>query len=97
MINQVLIPTIILLASIVQKAVIVQFILYLLVTFNVVDGRNQFVSALWQAINAILDPLLNPIRKRMPHTGMIDLSPMVLLLLIQVFIIILQYLGSAAA
>lgn len=97
MINQVLIPTMILLASIVQKAVILQFILYLLVTFNVVDARNQFFSALWQAINAILDPLLRPIRKHMPHTGMIDLSPMVLLVLIQIFIIILQYLGAATA
>lgn len=97
MINQVLIPTMILLASIVQKAVILQFILYLLVTFNVIDARNQFFSALWQAINALLDPLLRPIRKYMPHTGMIDLSPMVLLVLIQIFIIVLQYLGAATA
>ena len=93
MINEVLIPIIVLFANVITTAVIAQFILGLLISFNVVNYSNQFVSALWTALNAILDPILAPIRRRMPHTGGIDFSPIVLLLLIQVAIIILSYVG----
>lgn len=93
MINEVLIPIIVLFANVITTAVIVQFILGLLISFNVVSYSNQFVSALWTALNAILDPILAPIRRRMPHTGGMDFSPIVLLLLIQVAIIILSYIG----
>jgi len=96
-INQVLIPTLLLLANIVSKAVIIQFILYLLVAFNVVSLRNNVVAAIWQAINAILDPLLNPIRRLMPHTGAIDFSPLVLLVLLQILMYFLAYLGTLAS
>ena len=68
-----------LLANILRIAVISQFVLYLLITYNVVSLHNRFVGALWTTANSILDPLLRPIRRRMPDTGMIDLSPMVLL------------------
>lgn len=95
MINQVIIPILVLLANVVTTAVIVQFVLSLLISFNVVNFHNQLVSALWQALSAILDPILNPIRRRMPATGALDLSPIVLLLLIQIVIIILSYVGRA--
>lgn len=93
MINEVLIPILVLLANVITTAVIVQFILGLLISFNVVNYHNQLVSALWTALNAILDPILAPIKRRMPNTGGIDFSPIVLLLLIQVVIIILSYVG----
>jgi YggT family protein len=93
MINEVLIPIIVLFANVITTAVIAQFILGLLISFNVVNYSNQFVSALWTALNAILDPILAPIRRRMPHTAGMDFSPIVLLLLIQVAIIILSYVG----
>ena len=60
--------------------VIVQFVLSLLISFNVVNMHNDFVAAIWRAVNAILDPILNPIRRIMPNTGMLDLSPMVLII-----------------
>ncbi len=93
MINEVLIPVLVLLANVITTAVIVQFILGLLISFNVVNYHNQLVSALWTALNAILDPILAPIKRRLPNTGGIDFSPIVLLLLIQVAIIILSYVG----
>ncbi|MFM6949504.1 MAG: YggT family protein [Novosphingobium sp.] len=93
MINEVLIPILVLLANVITTAVIVQFILGLLISFNVVNYHNQLVSALWTALNAILDPILAPIKRRLPNTGGIDFSPVVLLLLIQVAIIILSYVG----
>ena len=36
-----------------------------------------------QAIDRVIRPLLDPIRRIMPSTGMIDFSPLVLLILIQ--------------
>ena len=93
MINEVLVPILVLFANVITTAVIVQFILGLLISFNVVNYHNQLVSALWTALNAILDPILAPIKRRMPATGGIDFSPIVLLLLIQVAIIILSYVG----
>ncbi|HLE13310.1 MAG TPA: YggT family protein [Anaerolineales bacterium] len=35
-------------------------------------------------VNRIVEPLLNPIRRILPSTGMIDFSPLVLLILVQV-------------
>ena len=94
MINEVIIPILILLAKVVTTVVIVQFILSLLLAFNVVDFRNNFVAALWQSLNAILDPILKPIRRRLPNTGMIDLSPMALIIGIQALILFLEYVGK---
>lgn len=94
MLNQVLIPIVLLLIDVVTTVVIVQFVLYLLLTFNVVNMHNQFVGALWQSLNAILDPILNPIRKFMPNTGGIDFSPLVLIVLLRMFLIILAYLAN---
>ncbi|RYG21561.1 MAG: YggT family protein [Burkholderiales bacterium] len=68
------------LINIVVVLVIVQFVLSLLISFNVVNMHNQLVSALWTAINALLEPILRPIRKIMPDTGAIDFSPMVLII-----------------
>lgn len=35
------------------------------------------------AIDRLVDPFLNPIRKIMPSTGMIDFSPLILIVLIE--------------
>ena len=93
MINEVLIPILVLLANVITTVVIVQFVLSLLLSFNVVNYHNPLVSALWQALNAILDPILRPIRRLLPNTGALDFSPIVLLLGIQIAIIILSYIG----
>lgn len=65
---------------ILTRVVIVQFVLSLLISFNIVNFHNKFVAAIWQALNAILDPILRPIRRFMPDTGQLDLSPMVLII-----------------
>jgi YggT family protein len=43
-------------------------------------------------VNRIVEPLLNPIRRILPQTGMIDFSPLVLLILVQVIEYILTRL-----
>ena len=97
MLSAVLIPMLVMLANVITIAVIVQFILSILLSFNVVSIHNNVVSALWQSLNAILDPILAPIRRFLPDTGMLDLSPMVLLFLIQFVVRMLIYIGNVTA
>jgi YggT family protein len=51
-----------------------------LIAFNVINPYNSFVRSLWQGLNALTEPLLRPIRRRMPDLGGIDISPVVLIL-----------------
>ena len=51
-----------------------------LVAFNVVNQRNQAVAAIGNFLYQATEPLLRPIRRRMPNLGAMDLSPIVLLL-----------------
>lgn len=82
------------LMMILSTVVIVQFILSLLIAFNVVSLSNNIVSSIWQALNVILDPFLRPIRKILPDTGMIDFSPMVLLIGLRILQMLLMGLAS---
>jgi len=43
-------------------------------------------------VNRIVDPLLNPIQRILPQTGMIDFSPLVAIIIIQVIEFILTRL-----
>jgi len=83
------------LISIIVMLVIIQFVLSLLIAFNVVNMHNQFVEAIWRAVNALLDPILSPIRRIMPNTGAIDFSPLVLIIVLQIISIILRNLAVA--
>lgn len=68
-----------LLSQILQGLVIAMVILSLLFSFNVISGSNTFLLNVYQGINRLLDPILNPIRKLLPDTGGMDFSPLVLL------------------
>jgi YggT family protein len=83
------------LISLIVMLVIVQFVLSLLISFNVVSMHNDFVAGLWRAINALLEPILAPVRRIMPDTGMIDLSPMVLIIGLTIVQIIFKNLALA--
>jgi YggT family protein len=85
------------LVNIIVFIVIIQFVLSLLIAFNVVNMHNQFVASVYQALNAVLEPLLRPIRRFMPHTGAIDFSPMVLIIGLTILQIILGNLARAYA
>ena len=84
------------LISIIIILVIVQFVISLLVAFNVVSMHNQWVAAIYNAVNALLDPLLRPIRRIMPDTGAIDFSPLVLIVLLNIVNIVLRNLALSA-
>ena len=53
-----------------------------LIAFNVVNIRNDFVRSVWSTLVALTEPALRPIRRFLPNTGGIDISPVVLFLAI---------------
>jgi YggT family protein len=53
-----------------------------LIAFNVVNIRNDVVRSIWNTLVALTEPLLWRIRRWLPNTGGIDISPIVLFLLI---------------
>lgn len=84
------------LISVIIVLVIVQFVLSLLIAFNVVSMHNRWVAAIWQSVNALLEPLLRPIRRIMPETGAIDFSPLVLIVLLNIINIVLENLAYSS-
>ena len=84
-----------LLISVVKSIVIAQFVLYLLLAFNVVSMQSGFVASLWGGLNALLEPVLRPIRRVLPATGGMDFSPMALIVLLQIAQILLHNMARA--
>lgn len=76
-------------ANVIMMLVIIQFIIGLLFATNVVNNRNEFLAAFYSGIDRFLSPILEPIRRRLPATGAIDFSPLVLLVLLNIVLIVL--------
>lgn len=62
--------------------IIIVAIMSWLIAFNVINIYNNVVRSIWDALNAITEPVLRPIRNLLPSVGGLDLSPLILLLLI---------------
>lgn len=62
--------------------IIIVAILSWLIAFNVINIYNELVRSIWNALNALTEPLLRPIRQVLPNFGGIDISPVILILLI---------------
>jgi YggT family protein len=72
--------------------VIVTIVMSWLVAFNVINTRNRAVYMVMDTLYRITEPALRPIRRIMPNTGAIDLSPIVLFLilyLVQRYLVVL--------
>ncbi len=63
--------------------ILINAVLSWLIAFNVVNTRNQFVAMVWDLTNRLMNPLLRPIRSVLPTFNGVDLSPLVLLILLQ--------------
>lgn len=90
-----LIQIIDLLINVLVMLIIVQFVISLLLAFNVINASNEFVVSIYRSINALLEPVLAPIRRVLPNTGAIDFSPLVLIVVMQLVLIILANLRGA--
>jgi len=61
---------------------LIMIIMSWLISFNVINTRNQFVATVWQVLNQLTEPVLRPIRRFMPNFSGLDLSPLIAFLLI---------------
>lgn len=75
-----LIDTVIWLYTIV---LIVHVVLSWLTAFNVVNTRHPFVNAIGRVTYQLCEPVLGRIRRFLPNLGGLDISPIVLILLLQ--------------
>ena len=90
-----LIQIIELITNVFVMLVIVQFVIGLLLAFNVINQSNEFVLAIYRAINSLMEPVLAPIRRVLPSTGALDFSPLVLIIVLQVMLIVLKNVAIA--
>ena len=60
----------------------VTIILSLLISFNVVNRHNQFVDMIYRTGVSLTEPVLRPVRNMLPAMGGIDISPIIVLILI---------------
>lgn len=64
-------------------AVILAALFSMLASFGVLDTRNRIVWTIGDFLYRITEPALRPIRRFMPNLGGIDISPLIVLLLLQ--------------
>jgi YggT family protein len=81
---QTLLDVILFAINLVWIILLVWVVLSWLVAFQVVNTRNQFVATIYRALQALTEPVLRPIRKILPNTGAIDLSPLVLVVILYI-------------
>lgn len=66
-------------------------ILTVLINFGIVNSRQPIVSSIGEFLYRITEPLLAPIRRRLPNLGPIDISPVILLLALQFIAVTVNY------
>jgi YggT family protein len=71
------------LISLYTWAVILAAVFSMLASFGVLDTRNRFVWMIGDFLYRITEPALRPIRNLLPNFGGIDISPVILILLLQ--------------
>lgn len=64
-------------------ALIIAAVLSMLLAFNVLDSRNRLVWTISDFFYRVTEPVLRPIRRFLPDLGGVDLSPLVLILVLQ--------------
>lgn len=84
-----LIQAILLVLGVVRFFVIAHFIMSWLLRFEVLNIRQEFVGQVWYGLERILDPIYSRVRRVVPDLGGIDLSPIVVLVGIEILRIFL--------
>jgi YggT family protein len=70
--------------------IIARLIILLLIIHVVLTYFMSPFHPIRQRIDRIIEPMLNPIRRVIPTVGMIDFSPLILILLVQVINLIIK-------
>jgi len=75
--------------------IVIQFVLSLLIAFNVINMQSNFVRTLAYGFDRLTEPLYRPIRRILPNLGGLDLSPALVLLAIAILRIILNNIAAS--
>ena len=78
-------------------AVILAAVFSNLIAFNVLDTRNRFVWTISDFLYRLTEPALRPIRAVLPNFGGIDISPIILILLLQALRMLIAELYQSLA
>jgi YggT family protein len=75
--------------------IIIQFVLSMLIVFNVINTSSPFIRSLHDGLDRLTEPLYRPIRRMLPSTGGIDFAPMIVLVAMAILNIILNNVGAS--
>jgi YggT family protein len=84
-------------------AIIISAIVSWLVAFDVINMRNRFVYSLSRFLDAVTRPVLRPFQRIIPPLGGVDISPIIVILILQgatnyllpaIFVPLINALGS---
>ena len=95
--SELLMPLIVVLNSAIElfkMLVLASIVMSWLISFNVLNTRNRAVYTIMDLLYRVTEPALRPLRKIMPNTGALDLSPVLLffiLWLIQMYLPMLAH------
>jgi YggT family protein len=64
-------------------AIVISAILSWLVAFDVINLRNRFVYNVARFLDAVTRPVLRPVQRIIPPLGGVDISPIIVILLIE--------------
>lgn len=81
---------IMLVLDVVWFIMIAHIIMSWLISFQVLNMRQQLVSQIWYGLNRLLEPIYDPIRRILPDTRPLDLAPLVAFIALIIIRIVLQ-------
>jgi len=84
-----IIQVILLILGVFRFFVIAHFIMSWLIRFEVLNIRQEFVGQVWYGLERLLDPIYSRVRRLMPNLGGIDITPIVVLIGIEILRIFL--------
>lgn len=64
--------------------VILQVLISWLIAFDIVNARNEAAQNLMALLTKITDPVYKPIRKYVPPIGGIDITPLIVIIGVQI-------------
>ena len=71
------------LLQIYKYGIILYVILSMLISFDLINYNNKFISIIMDFLFKLTEPILRVIRRFLPNLGSVDLSPVILIILIE--------------
>jgi len=76
-----------------KYAIIIYVIVSMLISFNIINNNNKIISIIMDFLFRLIEPLLRVIRNVIPNFGAIDVSPVILIIVIEAFQYIMTKYG----